>query len=75
MRARVAALRRARGEGQQDTSPGANEDEVDGPRGHVEELVEDMLDKEEKKVGGGKIGTKKLKRIQEKAEKKAAREV
>ena len=34
-----------------------------------------MLDKEEKKVGGGKIGTKKLKRIQEKAEKKAAREV
>lgn len=74
VRARVAALRRARGEGPRETGlDDSGEEEVDG--GHVEELMGEMLDKEERKVGGGKIGTKKLKRIQEKAEKKVAREV
>ena len=51
-------------------------EEVDGggEGRHVEEMVDEMLEKEEVKVGG-KVGTKKLKRIQEKAERKAAREV
>lgn len=75
LRARVAALRRARGE--DEPVIGTNQDvsdEEDGGR-YVEELVDEMLEKEERKVGGGKVGTKKLKRIQEKAERKAQREV
>lgn len=50
-----------------------SEEEEEGGR-YVEELLEEMVEKEgEKKLG--KIGTKKLKRIQEKAERKAMREV
>lgn len=59
LRARVAALRRARGAG-----PVEEEEE---------EEVAATGEKEDKKLG--KIGTKKLKRIQEKAEKKVVREV
>lgn len=80
VRSRVAALRRARGEGpvlgpvierEHEDSDGENEA---GSGGYVEELVDEMVGREEAKVGG-KVGTKKLKRIQEKAERKAMREV
>lgn len=78
VRARVAALQRARGEDtevmglSQDVSD-MEEEEEEGERDYEEELVEEMVEREERKVG--KVGTKKLKRIQEKAERKVAREV
>lgn len=76
MRARVAALRRARGEEEQ-VMGGANwegsEDEEEHRYEEEQRYVEEMLAKEERKAG--KIGTKKLKRIQEKAERKSMREV
>lgn len=77
VRARVAALQRARGEDtevmglSQDVSD--MEEEEEGERNYEEELVEEMVEREERKVG--KVGTKKLKKIQEKAERKVAREV
>ena len=73
VRARVAALQRARGEGPREWEEEGSEgeDEMDE---YVEELVEEMVGREERK-GTAKIGTKKLRRIQEKAERKAMREV
>ena len=69
----MAALRRARGEEEPvGAANGDGSEEEDGGR-YVEELVDEMVEKEERKAG--KVGTKKLKRIQEKAERKAMREV
>lgn len=70
VRARLAAVRRARGEG---PDPILEEEEGEDT-GRVEELTEELVEREEVKVGG-KVGTKKLRRIQEKAERKAMREV
>jgi hypothetical protein len=76
VRARVAALRRARGEDEPVAVGGAQvgqDDSGEEEERYVDELVDEMVEKEERKAG--KVGTKKLKRIQEKAERKAMREV
>lgn len=69
IRARVAAVQRARG--QTENSPEENQEDDE----EENNLLEGVGNDEDSKIYGGKIGTKKLKRIQEKAERKAAREV
>lgn len=70
VRARLAALQRARREGPMEEDTGGMEEEEEDD--DVEEMVESMIEREERKVG--KVGTKKLRRIQEKAERKAMHE-
>ena len=72
VRARLAAVRRARGEGHTEEAVEEVDWEDEGGQGVA--AVEEMVEREEAKVGG-KVGTKKLRRIQEKAERKAMREV
>ena len=71
IRARVAAVQRARGQIENIPEESQEEDEEEGS--DMFERAE--KDEEEQKLYTGKIGTKKLKKIQEKAERKAAREV
>lgn len=68
IRSRLAAVQRARG--QVETIP---EEEAEGEEGEGVEGV--GVEAGEEKMPTGKIGTKKLRRIQEKAERKAQREV
>ena len=72
LRARLAALQRARARVQE----GLVLDEVERGSSSNDEPDYSMEEGEGEKEGEGKkIGTKKLKRIQEKAERKAMREV
>ena len=70
LRARLAALQRARGQGDgEDLAGNGSSNDDNNPDYGVEER------EGEKEEAWKKVGTKKLKRIQEKAERKAAREV
>ncbi|XP_064382966.1 DDRGK domain-containing protein 1-like [Halichondria panicea] len=67
IRSRLAAVQRARGQVEPIPEEDGEEDDGDGGDGIGEGI-------EEENIPSGKIGTKKLKRIQEKAERKAMRE-
>ena len=69
VRARLAAVQRARGQ-IENIPEERQEDEEEEEGSNLFEKAE-----EEQKLHTGKIGTKKLKKIQEKAERKVAREV
>ena len=69
VRARIAAVQRARARATQED--GEEDDDEGEGEGDMEEGLEEL----DQPKFTGKIGTKKLRKIQEKAEKKAMREV
>ena len=70
VRARLAAVQRARGQIENIPEESQEDEEEEEEGSNLFEKAE-----EEQKLHTGKIGTKKLKKIQEKAERKVAREV